>query len=939
MSQFKNILSLFVFAILFLLWFAVPLFPQPDISPIPGSDSLRVRFRLFWPEPAEKISLIGSFNQWNPDRDTLRHTTGDSLWWIEKRLPYGEYQYRFLVDGKIYLRDPGNPYFGGENSNSLLMLDPPEKPHLDWVVPLPGQRITRFPFQLKIRFLPGTRSDRVDTRQSHCTIDGVPVKLKYSRKQHLVTALVGRLSEGVHFLNVQLVDRKKQRTRIRQLVFYVDVQNEPPVVEAGYDLFCRPGEPVWLDGGLSYDPDWDEPVDIRWEVLPGSPPVQFLTRRDTLFPQVVCSDTGDYLLRLQISDGQNPAVADTVALHCRNFPRTGAYFRLNTHQLKFSEPVQSVSVAGEFNRWQSGVDNLSDPEGDGVWELHKPLPPGQYEYKFVLNNSRWIPDPANSVQVEDGWNGVNSVLTIPPFFHKSLRWSFRLTRSGIQLIVRPERSFRVLADRNNREAVPLNPGQFWQPSLVHTGTNFVYALADSESYWYSPKPFLLKNEGYGSVRLVEFDQAPGWAREAITYQIYLRRFGRDSTRTGTLKQLIRELDYLQELGVTTIWLMPIMESVAPHGYTPTNYFAVERDYGTLADFDSLIAHMHRRGMRLIFDFVANHSSDQHPFFLSAWWNPESIFRSWYQWQGEREYAFHNDWDQLPNLNYANPNVRHYILQVARFWVDRGVDGLRCDAAWGVPHSFWKDFRRQVKSWNPAVLLIDEVLPRDPAYHRLEFDMSYDTDFYGNVLDVFRGKKSVAALRFGLQKTRLNYPPTTIDLRYLENQDLPRFIAQFGEPATRAAATLLFTLPGMPLIYYGQEVGAVATRGAMRWDRTGSALFRFYRKLIALRRQHRAFSLGTLHFLPVRGSDSVLAYLRQAPGEHFLVLINFADSPATVQVPAPADLRASYLFGDVELGPGIHPYRLDTIPLNPYGFLILRLSGSGVESWNLPEEER
>ncbi len=896
---------------------------QPSVVPVPGTDSLRVRFELRWPHPAQSITLVGSFNHWDAAADSLHFAARDSLWWVEKVLPYGEYQYRFLVDGKRYLRDPANPYFGGENSNSLLYLDPPEKPHMQWLVPQPGERITRFPFRLQIRFLPGNRTDKLDTRRSSCTIDGVPVKLKYSRKKKIAWADVGHLNEGIHLLTVRLHDVKRHSTREQKLIFYVDVKNLPPVAEAGYDVFCRPGEPVALNGGRSYDPDLDEIQEIRWEPVTRSGQLRFVTRRDTLFPKVVCSAVGDYPVRLQLSDGKHPPVADTVWVHCRTFPRTAAHFRLNVKSLSLPQPVQEVAVAGEFNRWQSQVDLLTDADGDGIWELEKLLPPGQYEYKFVINRQQWIPDPANPLQVEDGWEGVNSVLTVPPFFRIPLRWEFRLTREGILTRVLPRRPFTWVADGNNTVVHKLEVEQPWWPS-TREGNDFVYAIAESAAVAYPPQPFLLKNEGHGALHIVDFTQAPGWARQAITYQIYLRRFGKDSTRTATLRQIAEQLDYFQELGVTALWLMPIMESVTPHGYTPVNYFAVEPDYGTLADFDTLVQRLHRRGMKLIFDFVANHSSDQHPFFLSAWWNPQSLFRNWYVWLGNHRYAYHNDWDQLPNLNYGNPNVRHYILQVAKFWAQHGVDGFRCDAAWGVPHDFWKDFRRQVKSWNPRILLIDEVLPRDPAYHRWEFDMSYDTDFYGNVLDVFRGKKSVAALRFGLQKTRLNYPASTVDLRYLENQDLPRFIAEFGEPATRAAATLLFTLPGMPLIYYGQEMGAKKMRGAMPWEEVGNSLFRFYRRLTHLRKKYRAFTTGELEFLSVAGSNQVLAYLRQAGEHRFLVLINFSSQSQDFSL-SRADFQGlNYVFGDVELGPGIHHFRAEQLHLNSYGFLILRV---------------
>ncbi len=904
---------LFIFQ---LLLFATGIQAQSSV------DSATVGFSLKWPR-AEKIALIATFNNFNPEQDLLTGPDSTGTWHLQKKLPYGKYEYRFLIDDEIYLRDPENPNFGGTHSNSVLYLDPPQKPGLKLLSPLPGEMVTHLPLDLKIRFLPGNETDKIDSKNSLFTIDGVKFRPQYDRSARLIHETFRQLPEGRHSLEIRVEDRKKNRTRVLRTLFIVNVRNQPPVAEAGYSLFCRPAESVHLNAGLSFDPDLNNLTEFRWAPLQPYAGFAQDSLENSPFPLVRFTAPGDYRFTLSVSDGRLWSVPDTVTVHCRPFARTFAQFRLDTADVPAFLPLKSVTVAGEFNRWKPDADSLAPEENGRFWSLQKPAAPGKYEYKFVLNGDRWIADPANPRQVEDGWNGVNSVVTVDSFFHVSPHWDFALSADGIRINNRQGFPFSLLADDNNPQTVAVGDSLL-QIQRSMPGHYFFYALTDSAGACRRPKNFLINNKGAGQAALADFHQSPGWAAEAVTYQIFLRRFAPDSSVSGTLDFLRQKLDYLQELGVTCVWLMPVMPSPTEHGYTPVDYFGIEKDYGTLADFDSLVAEIHRRDMKIFFDFIANHSSDQHPYFLSAWWNPASAFRDWYIWNGARQYDFHNDWDQLPNLNYENPNVRHFMLQAADFWILHGVDGFRCDAAWGVPHDFWKDFRRRVKSRNPQVVLLDEVLPRDPAFHELEFDMSYDTDFYGNVLDVFSGRKSAAGLRFGLEKTQLNYPPEVVDFRYIENQDMDRFIAKFGPEAARAAATLLFTLPGMPLVYYGQEVGMTEMRGPMRWELVGNEMYRFYKKLIHLRRSEPAFTAKTLEFVPTSAADNVLAYFRKSGGSNFLVVINFSGAAQQVTVGKKLPVKMEYILGARDFGPGIHYMNPAEMALNPYDFVILQI---------------
>jgi glycosidase len=219
-----------------------------------------------------------------------------------------------------------------------------------------------------------------------------------------------------------------------------------------------------------------------------------------------------------------------------------------------------------------------------------------------------------------------------------------------------------------------------------------------------------------------------------------------------------------------------------------------------------------------------------------------------------------------------------MLEVAKFWMARGVDGFRCDAAWGVPHSFWKSLRKELKIFNTEFLLIDEVLPRHPSFHDFEFDASYDTDFYGNLLDLFNGRKSLKGFVYGVKKTKFNYPGETIDLRYIENHDMPRMIKQFGKERAMLAGALLLLSPGMPLIYYGQEIGMKETRPLMDWSavKNENEFIGLYRELINFRKN---IELGA------KDKDVIYTVvndnLLKIENSRYLAVFNFDDSPKII----------------------------------------------------------
>jgi alpha-amylase len=389
-----------------------------------------------------------------------------------------------------------------------------------------------------------------------------------------------------------------------------------------------------------------------------------------------------------------------------------------------------------------------------------------------------------------------------------------------------------------------------------------------------------------------------WYQRAVFYEVFVRSF-QDSNGDGKgdLPGLISRLDYLNDgdpstttdLGVDALWLMPVFASPSYHGYDVVDYERIEPDYGTVEDFERLCAEAHRRGIRVIVDLVINHTSDHHPWFVESASSPDSPRRDWYMWSDkdlgwkqpwdifssgttwhERNGAYYYGvfWGGMPDLNLKTPAVREEIKRIASFWLARGVDGFRLDAArylietgpgltsqadTSETHAFWKEFAAHVREVKPDAVLVGENWTTTQLIAR----------YYGSTARVPDGdelplnfnfplaEKMIAATKEGnatglaltLAEMRTYYPAGVADAPFLTNHDHVRVATQLGGNAGRLAnaAALLLTLPGSPFLYYGEEVGLAngttsndeAKRTPMPWSAdtgggftTGSPWFSF-----------------------------------------------------------------------------------------------------------------
>ena len=485
-----------------------------------------------------------------------------------------------------------------------------------------------------------------------------------------------------------------------------------------------------------------------------------------------------------------------------------------------------------------------------------------------------------------------------------------------------------------------------------------------------------------------------WWESGVVYQIYPRSFqDSDGDGVGDLAGIRRRLDYLAALGVDALWLSPIFPSpMADFGYDVADYCDVAPIFGDLAEFDALLADVHARGLKLLLDFVPNHTSDQHPWFLESRALRDSSKRDWYIWRdpapgggppnnwtsdmggsawelhpGTGQYYLHAFLREQPDLNWRNPAVRAAMTDVLRFWFDRGVDGFRIDVLWhcikadGLPDNPPNpDFRPEL---GEKFKVLQHNSANRPEMHDIAASFRALADAYGDRLLVgeiclpiptlmeYYGSADAPGVHLPFNFQLLDAPWNAAALAaiitayeaalpagawpnwVMGSHDAPRIVGRIGEAQARVAAMLLLTLRGTPTLYQGDElgIGKVAippgrirdpqdlrqpglglgrdpSRTPMAWDASPQAGFseaepwlplhadwqtrnvakqngdalsmlNLYRRLLRLRRTHRALSVGDFTLIDAPGG--ILAYERVHAGERLRVMLNLTPRNVTI----------------------------------------------------------
>jgi cyclomaltodextrinase len=409
---------------------------------------------------------------------------------------------------------------------------------------------------------------------------------------------------------------------------------------------------------------------------------------------------------------------------------------------------------------------------------------------------------------------------------------------------------------------------------------------------------------------------PGWAREAIFYHIYPLGFlgappqnDPEGEPVPRLADLRKWYDHIAGLGVNAIYFGPLFESVR-HGYDTTDYFQIDRRLGDVALFRQIVGELHERGIRVILDGVFNHTGREFFAFRDIREHgQDSRYAGWYHvdWSGESSYQdgfAYECWEghqSLPRLNLDNPDVRQYIFEVCRMWLgDVGVDGWRLDVAYEISPDFWWEFRRECKRINPDCLLLGEMIYGDyrtwVAPDLLDSGTDYQLykAFWSSLNDA-----NLWELKYALERAYHSevgvFGELTL-LNFLGNHDVTRILSKLEDPRhIYVALIMLFTVPGIPCLYYGDEIGLTGRKEegdqALRrpmlppdaeWPEQSGHLYREMARMVALRKRLPVLSYGRFAALEV--TDTQFSFLRMKDNQVAVVALNAGDEEVAMAIP-------------------------------------------------------
>lgn len=625
------------------------------------------------------------------------------------------------------------------------------------------------------------------------------------------------------------------------------------------------------------------------------------------------------------------------------------------------KPVETVHLAGTFNQWQFRENPMLGSNEGRTWTLTLALSPGAHQYKFVVNETDWYPDPQALQNIDDGFGNINSVVWVEPdgynlpaalndgmitrsaVLHrqddlrdrnpvgKQLYLTVRTRRQDVQ---RVELIFPVR--HRNGSVKPMSAArdtlfEYHQFSMPNKPVRYLFKLTDGgKALWLSPSG-LSENQPESWFEYRPPKQpfvVPDWVQDAVFYHIMPDRFFNGDPRNdppkekpidytgrtdeffgGDLTGIRQKVDYLQSLGVTTLYLNPIFKSVTHHKYDTDDYEQVDLALGGNPSLFDLQKDLRKRKMNLVLDGVFNHVGIYFFAFADLIKNQaNSAYKDWFYVERfpvsvKNPPDYWGWWGipYMPKLNHNTAAVREYLRKVIVDWTKRvPLAGWRLDVANEVPDIFWQEFRADVKAQNPQAVIIGEIW--DEAGHWLQgdmFDSVMNYPWRGAILD-FVAHRRITPSQFDsrLQVLHLRYPRQVLYAMYnmLSSHDTPRLRreCQGDMDRVRLAFMLQMTAIGAPAIYYGDEIGMDGAgtpdnRRPMKWElnQEEQALLNYVRSLIQARRNLPALRRGEWHTLRTDDKQGVYAYARVMTGSSpVLVVLNNGSTQAEVNVPVP-----------------------------------------------------
>lgn len=397
-----------------------------------------------------------------------------------------------------------------------------------------------------------------------------------------------------------------------------------------------------------------------------------------------------------------------------------------------------------------------------------------------------------------------------------------------------------------------------------------------------------------------------WSKNATIYEANIRQH----TPEGTLNAFAKDLPRLKEMGIKIVWLMPVHpigEKNRKGGkgsyYSVQDYKAVNPEFGTMEDLKSLVAQAHELDMKVILDWVANHTAFDHVWSEDHkdYYNLDSL--------GELQMPEGTDWSDVADLNYENEDLRDAMIDALQFWVrEADIDGYRCDVAGFVPTDFWERTRDSLEAVKPDIFMLAEW--EDPAHHVKAFDMSYAWEFLHVMTGIASGEKELKAIDEYMAKQDTLFKDDAYRMYFTTNHDENSWngtvMERYGMEGHKTFAVLAYTIDGMPLLYSGQEAGMDKAlkffeKDTIDWG--DYELQDFYTKLLKLNRDNEALWNGeyggNLERIATDEEEKVFAFMRQKGEDVVVVILNFSDEPVKVDFEGLPEMELRSLFDEVE----------------------------------------
>ncbi|MDP3149402.1 MAG: alpha-amylase family glycosyl hydrolase [Ignavibacteria bacterium] len=417
--------------------------------------------------------------------------------------------------------------------------------------------------------------------------------------------------------------------------------------------------------------------------------------------------------------------------------------------------------------------------------------------------------------------------------------------------------------------------------------------------------------------------APDWSYDQTIYEVNLRQF----TPSGTIKEFRTHLPRLKELGVGILWFMPLhpigeinRKGTLGSYYSVKDYYGLDSSLGSKEEFQSLVKEIHKLGMHVIIDWVANHTSwdnelaKKHPEFYTKDSTGKFIPPV-------------ADWADVIDLNFENKGLWSYMSGAMEYWLDEyNIDGFRCDVAGMVPNEFWSYLYSKLSAHKKVFMLAED---ESPVNHTTAFDMTYSWDMYHVFNEIAKGKKPVSEIFQQLQKEKGKYVPHAFRMRFITNHDENSWngteFERLGD-GVKAFSVLAFTLPGMPLLYNGQEAELTKRlnffeRDPINWKK--SNLFPFFKKLIQLKKEFSVLDAGekgaSVEEVKNSSSDKVVSFLRSNGKEKVFIVVNLSKENVTADFPSAPEMKNGKDYctkKKVKIG------KTFSVELNPWDYRIL-----------------